>query len=60
MLAFKGWEGIPEPWTYVDCKKYIEWCHINKKFLQSGIERINIQKKHILSFACVLTPHNNA
>jgi hypothetical protein len=31
-LAFRGWEEVPEPWTYADCKEYIEWCHINKKF----------------------------
>jgi hypothetical protein len=32
-LAFRGWEEVPEPWTYADCKVYIEWCHIDKKFL---------------------------
>jgi hypothetical protein len=31
-LAFKGWEEVPEPWTYADCKEYIERCHIDKKF----------------------------
>jgi hypothetical protein len=31
-LAFMGWEVVPEPKTYANCKEYIEWCHINKKF----------------------------
>jgi hypothetical protein len=31
-LAFRGWEEVPEPWTYADCEEYIEWCHIDKKF----------------------------
>jgi hypothetical protein len=31
-LAFREWEEVPEPWTYVDCVEYIEWCHIDKKF----------------------------
>jgi hypothetical protein len=31
-LAFRGWEDVPEPWTYADCEEYIEWCHIDKKF----------------------------
>jgi hypothetical protein len=30
-LAFNGWE-VPKPWTYADCKEYIEWSHIDKKF----------------------------
>jgi hypothetical protein len=30
-LAFRGWEEVPEPWTYANCKEYIEWCHFNKK-----------------------------
>jgi hypothetical protein len=31
-LAFRGWEVVPEPWTYADCEEYIEWCHIDKTF----------------------------
>jgi hypothetical protein len=23
-LAFKRWEEVPKPWTYADCKEYIE------------------------------------
>lgn len=31
-IAFRGWEAIPEPWSYNDCVNYIEWCHISKVF----------------------------
>jgi hypothetical protein len=31
-LAFRGWKDVPEPWTFADCCKYIEWCHIGKVF----------------------------
>jgi hypothetical protein len=31
-LVFRGWEEVPKTWAYADCKEYIEWCHIDKKF----------------------------
>ena len=31
-LAFRGWTDIPEPWTFEQCKQYIEWCHVGKAF----------------------------
>lgn len=31
-LAFRGWENAPEPWAYSTCERFIEWCHIGKKF----------------------------
>jgi hypothetical protein len=31
-LAFRRWEEVPRPWTYANCKEYIEWCHINNFF----------------------------
>ena len=33
-LAFKGWIDVPEPWTFEQCKQYIEWCHVGKAFKQ--------------------------
>ena len=29
-LAFRGWTDVPEPWTFEQCKQYIEWCHVGK------------------------------
>ena len=31
-LAFRGWIDVPEPWTFEQCKQYIEWCHVGKGF----------------------------
>ena len=31
-LAFRGWTDVPEPWTFEQCKQYIEWCHVGKAF----------------------------
>ena len=31
-LAFRGWKGISELWTYEKCKQYIKWCHVRKAF----------------------------
>lgn len=31
-LAFRGWEDVPDPWTFDHAKQYIEWCHIDKSF----------------------------
>lgn len=30
--AFVGWEEAPMPWTQSTCKRFIEWCHIDKVF----------------------------
>jgi hypothetical protein len=27
MLAFRGWEEVPKPWTYADCEEYIPERH---------------------------------
>jgi hypothetical protein len=59
-LAFRGWEKVPEPWTYADCEEYIEWCHIDKNSLRSGIEIIGSQTKKISGSAHVWTLHNGA
>lgn len=32
LLAFPGWDSVPSPWTLSTCERYIEWCHIGKKF----------------------------
>ena len=31
-LAFREWTHVPEPWTFEQCKQYIEWCHVGKAF----------------------------
>ena len=31
-LALRGWIDVPEPWTFEQCKQYIEWCHVGKAF----------------------------
>ena len=31
-VAFRGWTDVPEPWTFKQCKQYIEWCHVGKAF----------------------------
>ena len=31
-LAFRGWTDAPDPWTFEQCKQYIEWCHVGKAF----------------------------
>ena len=31
-VAFRGWTNVPEPWTFEQCKQYIEWCHVGKAF----------------------------
>ena len=31
-MAFKGSIDVPEPWTFEQCKQYIEWCHVGKAF----------------------------
>jgi hypothetical protein len=31
-LVFRGWEEVLELLTYTNCKDYIMWCHIDKKF----------------------------
>ena len=31
-VAFRGWTDVPEPWTFEQCKQYIEWCHVGKVF----------------------------
>ena len=31
-VAFRGWTDVPEPWTFKECKQYIEWCHVGKAF----------------------------
>ena len=31
-VAFRGWTDVPEPWTFEQCKQYIEWCHVGKAF----------------------------
>ena len=33
-VAFKGWTNVLEPWTFEQCKQYIEWCHVGKAFKQ--------------------------
>jgi hypothetical protein len=33
-LAFRGWKDVSEPWTFVGCCEYIEWCDIGKVFLE--------------------------
>ena len=34
-LAFRGWTDVPEPWTFEQCKQYIEWYH-NIIFIKMG------------------------
>ena len=29
-VAFRGWTDVPKPWTFEQCKQYIEWCHVGK------------------------------
>ena len=31
-MAFRGWTDVPEPWTFEQCKQYIQWCHVGKAF----------------------------
>ena len=31
-VAFRGWTDVQEPWTFEQCKQYIEWCHVGKAF----------------------------
>ena len=38
-LAFKGWTDIPKPWTFEQCKQYIERCHVGKAFKRYHVER---------------------
>jgi hypothetical protein len=59
-LAFRGWEEVPEPWTYADCEEYISGVTSTKNSLQSGIERIGSQIKQISGSAHVRTLHNGA
>ena len=33
-VAFRRWTDVPEPWTFEQCKQYIEWCHVGKAFKQ--------------------------
>ncbi len=30
--AFPNWENVRGMWTFADCEKYIDWCHIGKAF----------------------------
>ncbi len=30
--AFSNWENVQGVWTFADCEKYIDWCHIGKAF----------------------------
>jgi hypothetical protein len=59
-LVFRGWEEVPEPWTYVDCEEYIEWCHIDKKYPPERHKKIGSQTKQISGFTHVRTLHNDA
>ncbi len=27
-----GWQNLPQPWSYMLCSQYVQWCHINKKW----------------------------
>jgi hypothetical protein len=31
-LALRREKDVPGSWSYADCTKYIEWCHIGKVF----------------------------
>lgn len=41
--AFSGWENVPTPWTQATCKRFMEWCHIDKLF---PFWRHKIHRKH--------------
>ena len=43
ILAFKGWEAEPEPWSFATCVRFVEWCHIDKLF---PLYRHDIHRAH--------------
>jgi hypothetical protein len=52
-LAFREWEGVPEPRTYADCEEYIKWCHIEKKFpLERHIKNRKSNKANLKFCLC--------
>ena len=49
-LAFRGWIDVPEPWTFEQCKQYIEWCHVGKAFKRDRYLAYRLANKANLKF----------
>ena len=49
-VAFRGWTDVPEPWTFEQCKQYIEWCHVGKAFIRDWYLAHRVANKANLKF----------
>ena len=49
-VAFRGWTYVPEPWTFEQCKQYIEWCHVGKAFKRDRYLAHRVANKANLEF----------
>ena len=49
-LAFRGWTDVPVPCTFEHCKKYIEWCHVQKAFKRDRYLAHRLANKANLKF----------
>lgn len=50
LKAFKDWEDVPMPWTFMHCVKYIAWCHLGRMWPHSRYSSIRRYDKANLNY----------
>jgi hypothetical protein len=50
LKAFRGWEDVQSPWTFIQCAKYIAWCHLGRMWPHSRYSQIRRYDKGNLNY----------
>jgi len=53
-----GWPDLPQPWLYILCLQYVQWCHIDKKWPLSKHE--THRKNNFAQYTSCLDEHMKA